>query len=477
VSKTARVTICAVPLVLVALIGTAAFPDSVTYQLAPFIRNISSGLFLTAGVVRMAAWRLTRDWVTARSAIALLALGTALPSTSVLRLIVHDGQAVVLEAPETRLLFALPIIALAIAGARHNPRLMRRTFGVLAVVMLGVPAVLSMVAGDVPAGEQYEQLWVATETCAAAGWAALAVQAWNRRRFSGGSIWTWVTLGLTLMATTEALKAWSLADVHAPGGMAGYVQLTASAIAVTVALNGLGMSIRAETVGSGHLTRALVDTQRRLAQVEEQQRRRLHDARSAIMGVAGASRLLATPGLTSTVDPVRLRAMVSNELDRLQGLLELDDGEPIVEFDLAEAFAAVVLARRLDGTIIDVACRGVRVLGRPRATATVLDNLLRNANRHAPRARVLVTARPLATEVEIVVSDDGPGIPPNEWTDVLAAGVRGTTARGAGSGLGLYSATRAMTAQFGSLQIASGASGGTQIVLRMPAAVSHAMAS
>ena len=62
-SKTARVAICVIPLVLAALICTAAFPDALKRDLAPFIRNVASGLFLTAGVVRMAAWRLTRDWV------------------------------------------------------------------------------------------------------------------------------------------------------------------------------------------------------------------------------------------------------------------------------------------------------------------------------------------------------------------------------------------------------------------------------
>ena len=235
---------------------------------------------------------------------------------------VHDGQAVALEAPETRLLFALPIVALALAGARHSARLMRQTFAVLAAVTLSVPAVLSIIAVAAPAGEHYAQLWIAVETCAAAGWSALALQAWTRRRFSGESIWSWVTVGLVLMATTEVVKAWSLADAQAPVGLAAYLQLTAAGVAVTAALKGLWSSVRADSVDSGDLTRALVDTQRQLAQLEQLQRRRLHDARSAVMGVVGASRLLDTPGLTWSVDPTRLRSMVNTELDRLQGLLE-----------------------------------------------------------------------------------------------------------------------------------------------------------
>jgi signal transduction histidine kinase len=128
--------------------------------------------------------------------------------------------------------------------------------------------------------------------------------------------------------------------------------------------------------------------------------------------------------------------------------------------------------------VVDLDWRGVRALGYPRATATVLDNLLRNTHRHAPGARALVTARTVGSRVEIVVSDDGPGIPSDERDGVLRAGVRGSRARGAGSGFGLYSAARAMTAQGGSLRIGSAPSGGTRVVLRMPAASArHAMAS
>jgi signal transduction histidine kinase len=478
VSKTVRITICALPFVVAALIVAASLPDPVKYQLAPLVRNIASGLFLTAGVLRLVAWRLTGDWASARSAIALLTVGTSLLWTSVLRLLVHDGHVVDLEAPETRLLYALPIVCLAIVGARHSQCQMRRTILALVTTTLAVVATLSMVATTAPADESHVALWIGIEAICAAAWAALALQAWGQRSFSARSTPRWAAFGLLLMAGAELLKAWSVADAHAPHGIAGFVQIGAAAVAVTAALSGLWLSIRAEGVDSGGLTRALVDTERRLAQIEELQRRRLHDARSAVMGVVGASKLLAMPALSPTVDSALLQALVTRELDRLQGLLEIEEREPIVEFDLADALAVVVLARRLDGTVIELDCRDMRVLGRPQATATVLDNLLRNAHLHAPRSRVLVTARSVGIEVEIVVSDDGPGIPAPERARVLEAGVRGTTARGTGSGFGLYSAARAMSGQFGSLKILAGPCGGTRVVMRMPAAaVAPALAS
>jgi signal transduction histidine kinase len=473
VSKTARITLCALPLFLAVLICAASLPNSLKYELAPFIRNLASGLFLTAGVLRMAAWRLTRDWATARSAIALLVLGTALPSTSVLRLMVHDGPVVNLEAPETRLLFALPIVVLAISGARHSRHLMRHTVAVMAAVGLTVPAAIALIATATPAGQHHLNLWLATETLAAAGWTALALQAWSQRHYANQSMLSWVTLGLALMASAEIFKAWSLGDAHAPHGISTYVQLMAALVAAAVALNGLWMSIRAEGVDSGDLTRALLDTQRRLAHIEERQRQRLHDARSAAMGVAGASQLLAMPNISSTVDPARLRALVANELDRLQGLLELDEAEPISEFDLADALDIVVLTHRVEGMSIDSRLRGLRVVGRPRTTATVLDNLLRNTRRHAPHASVQISARPLGDDVEIVVADNGPGIPAAERARVLLAGVRGSTAQGTGSGLGLYTAATTMAAQAGTLRLGVRRHGGTRVALTLPMAVAN----
>jgi signal transduction histidine kinase len=212
--------------------------------------------------------------------------------------------------------------------------------------------------------------------------------------------------------------------------------------------------------------------------VEQRQRQRLHDARSAVLGVAGATALLAESAPADTSDAGNLRTLMTSELDRLERLLRIEDDEPIVEFDLAQATAAVVHARRLDGLVVDLEMSGVRVIGRPRATATVLDNLLRNAHRHANGSPVHVVATTFAGQATVAVSDDGPGIPPAERDAVLRPGVRGSQARGDGSGFGLYSAVRAMAAQDGSLTVDSNPGGGTRIVLHLPAPTpAHAMAS
>jgi signal transduction histidine kinase len=474
VSKRTRALISAAPIGLGVLIFFAVLPNSAKVDVAPLLRNLASGLFLTAGVLRMATWRLTRDRSTALSALTLLLLGTALPSTSVLRLVVHDGQVVQIEAPETRMVFVLPLLLLAIAGARHSRRLLRQTIALLAVVAVAIPAALINLTA--PADEHFAPVWLGVEALAAAAWAALALQARSRRLIAGYPNVGWVTIGLLLMGFADALKAWSIADAGAPRGLSGIVQLVAAVIAAGVAARGLWTSIRNETADAGSLTRALVDTQQRLEAIEQLQRRRLHDARSAVFGVVGASQLLAQPGSLDDGDSATLRAMVTDELSRLQGLLRVEDEEP-AEFEVASSLAAVVLRHRLDGMIIDVVWAGVCAHGRPRATANIVDDLLRNARVHAPGAHVLLAARAIGAEIVITVSDDGPGVPATERSAVLEAGVRGSTARGDGLGLGLYSAARAMTAQSGSLEVDESVCGGTEIVLRLPAARVRAMAS
>jgi signal transduction histidine kinase len=476
-SKTLRIAIYAVPVVIGALIFIAAVPDSVKINITPLLRNLAAGLFLTAGVLRMAAWRLTRDAATAHSALALLILGTALPSTSVLRLFVHDGEAVQIEAPETRMVLILPLLALAILGARHSQRLMRHTFAILVAVTLAVPAAVVLPGGSAPSGEHHVGVWLAVEALTAAVWTALAVQALSRRRIAGQDTPGWITVGLGLMAFTDVCKAWGISEAGAPRGLSSVLQLVAAVVAVGVAASGLWTSIRTETADAGTLTRALVDTQLRLDHIEDRQRLRLHDARSAVIGVVGASELLANPGRLDEADSAKLRRMVTAELGRLEGLLQIEDEEQCAEFELASTLAAVVLSHRLNGMIIDLAWQDAHALGHPQATATVVDNLLTNVHRHAPGARVLIAARTLGEQVEITVSDDGPGIPAGELRAVLRAGVRGSTACGDGSGFGLYSAERTMVAQTGSLDIGASVCGGTEVVLRMPAAISHALAS
>jgi two-component system OmpR family sensor kinase len=149
----------------------------------------------------------------------------------------------------------------------------------------------------------------------------------------------------------------------------------------------------------------------------------------------------------------------------------LDPGiEPIGDFSLASAVEPVLAVHELGGIRLHCELAGLSVQGRIRETATVFANLLTNCQTHAPGATVSITARRRVDTVVICIEDDGPGLPETEWDQVLGRGQRGTAAGPVGTGLGLYTAQAAMRAQDGDLRLGRGCSGGTRVILTLPAA-------
>ena len=105
----------------------------------------------------------------------------------------------------------------------------------------------------------------------------------------------------------------------------------------------------------------------------------------------------------------------------------------------------------------------------------VLGNLLENALKYAaPGAAVEVAARPVLVEgrpmVEVLVVDDGPGIPPEERERVFQAYVRGNGSGPSGLGLGLALCKRIVEGHGGSITLGEGPGGGCRFAFTLPAA-------
>jgi two-component system sensor histidine kinase KdpD len=102
----------------------------------------------------------------------------------------------------------------------------------------------------------------------------------------------------------------------------------------------------------------------------------------------------------------------------------------------------------------------------------VLANLLENAARLSPRdALITITACPAASgsDVEISVTDDGPGIPPQERERVFE--MFSTNHGGGRSGLGLTIAKAFVEAHGGLIWIDPHVTSGARIVFTVPGAV------
>ncbi|SPC05834.1 Signal transduction histidine kinase (fragment) [Cupriavidus oxalaticus] len=97
----------------------------------------------------------------------------------------------------------------------------------------------------------------------------------------------------------------------------------------------------------------------------------------------------------------------------------------------------------------------------------MLGNLLDNACQWA-RTRVHITLREAGGELEILVEDDGPGMPP-EVRELAAARFGRLDEAAAGSGLGLAIVTEIAAMYEGSLALATSPLGGLSARLRLPA--------
>jgi signal transduction histidine kinase len=138
----------------------------------------------------------------------------------------------------------------------------------------------------------------------------------------------------------------------------------------------------------------------------------------------------------------------SERMNRLvDGLQSLARGEAGLERsggdvdlgDIADSAVYVTRTRHPDLSIdTDLPESGPTVIGDGDGLWRVIENLLENAARHGrPGGHITIQVAQLNGGAEIVVDDDGPGIPPAERERVMRRFQRGPGAAAAGSGLGL----------------------------------------
>jgi signal transduction histidine kinase len=100
----------------------------------------------------------------------------------------------------------------------------------------------------------------------------------------------------------------------------------------------------------------------------------------------------------------------------------------------------------------------------------VLEQLLENESKYAPTQEgVSIGIWQLGDEVQVYVTDDGPGVPVEDWESVFEPFVRvGGSGRSRGSGIGLFAARRLMTAMGGRVFLESNGFGGSRFVVALP---------
>ena len=145
------------------------------------------------------------------------------------------------------------------------------------------------------------------------------------------------------------------------------------------------------------------------------------------------------------------------------------DEDPVMT-DLSEILEDVTAGARRDNANIELSWQGdMNVELRPLAMKRCLTNLISNAMRYSRNVKLeAVRGR---TSVEIMIDDDGPGIPPDKYEDVFRPFFRLDASRNVdtgGVGLGLTIARDVARSHGGDVTLATSPLGGLRVIVRIP---------
>lgn len=208
-----------------------------------------------------------------------------------------------------------------------------------------------------------------------------------------------------------------------------------------------------------------------------------HEFRTPLAAVIGVLSTLRSHG--DEIDPdvrAELLDAARTQASRLARLVEdlltvsrLEDGALPLVTDVVRVDRLVTEAAQASGTsdVLDVRNVDVKELTcDPDHLVRVLTNLLDNARKYSSEGgRIQLEVARMDDAVVFRVSDEGPGIPPDEREAVFD---RFHRARGGGdapgSGLGLYIARGLVEAHGGTIEVGDAFGGGAQFIVSLPAA-------
>ena len=165
-------------------------------------------------------------------------------------------------------------------------------------------------------------------------------------------------------------------------------------------------------------------------------------------------------------DVAQMQGMVRGYLDFARG----EGGETPREIDLPMLLEEVVANARRDGAPVSIAAPEAFAISlRPDAIKRCIGNLIANALRYG--SHVWVAAVPVKDGIDILVDDDGPGIPAHRREDVFRPFFRLDAARSPQSGsvgLGLTIARDVALSHGGDISLEDSPQGGLRVRVHLP---------
>ena len=165
-------------------------------------------------------------------------------------------------------------------------------------------------------------------------------------------------------------------------------------------------------------------------------------------------------------DVAEMETMIEGYLAFARG----EGTEAVQPTDLTRILNEVVAGARREGADVELVAEADMTLPlRPNATRRCLANLLSNARRHG--TRIWVRAERRNGVIDIVVDDDGPGIPKGSREDVFKPFFRLDSSRNqstGGAGLGLTIARDVARSHGGDITLSDSPYGGLRVLVRLP---------
>lgn len=167
----------------------------------------------------------------------------------------------------------------------------------------------------------------------------------------------------------------------------------------------------------------------------------------------------------------RLETLVNDLLD-VERLAHDHDEARMVPIDLDELVRRVLRRTEAGDHRLELDVAPTRVVGDATTLERAVDNLVRNAVRHTPPGTTIV-ARVRATDdgAEVVVEDDGPGVPAELRQRIFEPFEQGAEASGSaspGTGIGLSLVRRFVELHAGTVTLGDRPGGGARFTIRLP---------
>jgi two-component system, OmpR family, sensor histidine kinase PrrB len=221
-------------------------------------------------------------------------------------------------------------------------------------------------------------------------------------------------------------------------------------------------------------TRAALESARDFAAVAS------HELRTPLTAMRTNLEVLSTLAMRDDqrqeviADVMRTQSRIEATLTALERLAQgelttVDDFVPVDITELLDRAAHDAMRNYPDLRVSLASSTTVLTVGLPAGLRLVIDNAITNAIKHGGATEIRLSADSSGEGVEIVVDDNGAGIPEEERSAVFERFSRGSTASRSGSGLGLALVAQQAELHGGSAAMEFSPMGGARLVLRLPA--------